>query len=96
MEKRFINALKACAKAHGAECRLYDDDPDDMQFCINSASVPVVADVEMIAEAFFGSTRPVYVDRSWGVTTVYFATSPFLDKVDEVLLSMALPSGVEI
>ena len=96
MKDRLINALKACAKAHGAECRLYDDDPDDMQFCISSASVPVVADVEMFAEAFFGSTRPVYVDRSWGVTTVYFATLPFLDEVDEVLLNMALPSGVEV
>lgn len=96
MRKRLIKALIKCAKSHHVDFGLYNEDPNDMQFCIMSANVPVVTDVSIITEAFFGSTRPVYVDRSWGTVTVFMDTLPFLEHEDEQMIAIALPYGTKL
>lgn len=97
MKQRIIEALRKCAKAHKVEFNLYDEDPEDVQVAIMSTSIPVVSDVEMIAEAFYGSSRPVvHVDRSWGFVDLLLDCRPMLERVDEDLLKMALPKGVRV
>ena len=92
MKKRIIEALKKCAKSHRVEINIYDEDPDDVQVALMSTSVPVVSDVEMIAEAFYGSSRPVvHVDYGWGFVDLLLDCRPMLEKVNEELLKMALP-----
>lgn len=78
-------AMQRCAKAHGAQ---FCDWSDEDQLAIDKANVPVMADVRMICEAFFGTFSPL--DEDWGNTVVWLGT-PFLKEVNEQLLNMALP-----
>ena len=97
MKKRIIEALKKCAKAHKVECNVYDEDENDVQVAIMSDKIPVVADVRMIVEAFYGRYRPmVTVDHSWGYVNVLLDYMPMRAEVDEDLLAMALPYGTRI
>lgn len=85
-------ALKACAKAHGAEFK--DWSRDDNQLGIKSESVPVVADVRSICQALYGHCAMIEV--GWGYTVVFLDEAKFLDEADENLLRMSLPSGTEL
>lgn len=85
-------ALGACAKAHRAE--LCDWSEYDRQIAIKSESVPVVADVRMICEAFYGNSSMVEV--GWGYTNVYEDEAPMLSEVDGQKLRLALPHGTEL
>lgn len=97
MKKKLINALIKCAKAHKVKWKLYDDDPDDVQFAVMSTKMPLVADLQMIAEAFFGhSSGIVHVDNSWGYADVLLDYFPMLDEPNDDLLKMALPYGTSI
>ncbi len=78
-------AMQRCAKAHRAQ---FCDWSDEDQLAIDKANVPVMADVRMICEAFFGTFSPL--DEDWGYTVVWLGT-PFLKEVNEQLLNMALP-----
>lgn len=78
-------AMQRCAKAHGAQ---FCDWSDEDQLAIDKANVPVMADVRMICEAFFGTFSPL--DEDWGYTVVWLGM-PFLKEVNEQLLNMALP-----
>lgn len=78
-------AMQKCATAHGAQ---FCDRSDEDQLAIDKANVPVMADVRMICEAFFGTFSPL--DEDWGYTVVWLGT-PFLKEVNEQLLNMALP-----
>jgi len=78
-------AMQRCAKAHGAQ---FCDWSDEDQLAIDKANVPVMADVRMICEAFFGTFSPL--DEDWGYTVVWLGT-PFLSEVNVGLLNMALP-----
>lgn len=78
-------AMQRCAKAHGAQ---FCDWSDEDQLAIDKANVPVMADVRMICEAFFGTFSPL--DEDWGYTVVRLGM-PFLKEVNEQLLNMALP-----
>lgn len=80
-------ALKASAKAHNVEYKYWRNDG---QIVVRSENVPVVADVRMICEAFFGNSDMVEVD--WGVTCVWLGEN-FLPEVDEITLQFALPHG---
>lgn len=89
--ENLIKAVKACAKAHNAEFCDWSDGDD--QLGVKSESVPVVADIRMIAQAFGGGHGAVEV--GWGYTTVYIdalVIDPEVD-VDEKTLAMALPKG---
>lgn len=79
-------AMQKCATAHGAK---FCDWSDEDQLAIDKANVPVMADVRMICEAFFGTFSPL--DEDWGCTVVWLGT-PFLHEVNEQLLAMALPA----
>ena len=79
-------AMQKCATAHGAK---FCDWSDEDQLAIDKANVPVMADVRMICEAFFGTFSPL--DEDWGYTVVWLGT-PFLHEVNEQLLAMALPA----
>lgn len=85
-------ALKACAKAHNVE---YKSWPADGQIGIHSETVPVVADVKMIIEAFYGDfARNELVETGYGYTTVFlYDTMNTKNDVDETLLKLALPAG---
>lgn len=96
MKEKLLSALKKCAKAHKANWEFSDNEWEGGLFVIMSANLPTVSDVRTIAEAFFGSSGSVYVDSSWGMTSVYFDTMPFLPKINENLLSFALPYGTKI
>ena len=97
MKQRLLEARKKCAKAHRVECNVYDSDPRDVQVAIMSDKIPVVSDVQMIAEAFYGTSRLVVsVDHSWGYVDVLLDYLPMLNEVDEELLKMALPYGTRI
>lgn len=78
-------AMQRCAKAHGAN---FCDWSDEDQLAIDKANVPVMADVRMICEAFFGTFSPL--DEDWGYTVVWL-DMPFMNEVNEQLLNMALP-----
>lgn len=78
-------AMQRCAKAHGAQ---FCDWSDEDQLAIDKANVPVMVDVRMICEAFFGTFSPL--DEDWGYTVVWLGM-PFLKEVNEQLLNMALP-----
>lgn len=88
-EKLFIEAMQACAKAHG--CEFVDWREDDGQVALKSETVPTVADVQTICRAVYGVSS--MVDAGWGHTTVYMDEAPFLDKPDMDLLHSALPYG---
>ena len=88
MEAKIENlkqAMQRCAKAHGAQ---FCDWSDEDQLAIDKANVPVMADVRMICEAFFGTFSPL--DEDCGYTVVWLGM-PFLKEVNEQLLNMALP-----
>ena len=85
-------ALKACAKAHKVQfCNWVKDG----QLGLKSESVPVVSDVRMISEAFFGTTIPSAVEPAHGYTTVWLCYD-FLLEVNEDLLKLALPYGTQL
>lgn len=93
MKQRLIAALKKCAEAHHVECEMYSD--DEMTFM--AASVPLMADLRMIAEAFFGRTMCVVdPDYGWGYTSFALGLWPMRKHIDEELLNMALPYGTEL
>ena len=79
------DAMQRCATAHGAK---FCDWSEDGQLAIDKANVPVVSDVRMICEAFFGTVSPI--DEDWGYTVVWLEV-PFLSEVNVSLLNMALP-----
>ena len=59
--------LKLCAEAHN-NCEFADWE-EEGQLGIKSESVPLVADVRMILDAFFGAgTHDISVE--WGYTTI--------------------------
>lgn len=94
MKKKLIAALEKCAEAHYAKGELYDYAPGDAQFAVMSDTVPVIADLQMIAEAFFGTSRGIVCpDHSWGYVNFLLDAEPMLPKVDEELLALALPHG---
>ena len=97
MKKKLIDALIKCAKAHKVEWKLYDEDPDDVQFAVMSTKIPLVADMRTIAEAFFGrSGGIVHVDNSWGYADFLLDFFPMLDEPDMELLKTALPYGTKL
>ena len=81
-------ALKACAKAHKTS---FENWASEGQLGIGATTIPVVADVQMICEAFFGKTN--MVETGYGYTTVWINEEPFLPEVDEMTLEFALPYG---
>jgi hypothetical protein len=85
-------ALKACAEAHCTE--FFDWSEGECQVALKKESVPVLSDVKMICEAFYG--RSSMVETGWGYTTVYLDEGSFLDKVDGTLISLALPKNVRL
>ncbi len=87
-----IKALKACAEAHGAE--FCDWSEEECQVALKADSVPALNDVKIICEAFYGLSS--MVETGWGYTTVYLDEESFLEKVDETLLSLALPKNTRL
>lgn len=83
--ENLISAMKKCAEAHKAN---FFDYSDEGQLCIDGDSVPLVADVRMIASAFFGAAD---VDNEWGFTTLWI--HEFKKDVTMEQLRMALPYG---
>lgn len=57
-----IKALQTRAKAHNIEFRDFSKDPDEVpQVLLKSESVPVIADVRFLCQAFFGSSSMIEV-----------------------------------
>jgi len=83
-------ALKACAEAHKVEFHWYKEDG---QMALKGETVPVISDVRMICQSFFGQDTMVVC--SCGFTNVVLG-SDFADKVDETLLRLALPHGTKL
>ena len=83
--ENLISAMKKCAEAHKAPLFVWLEDD---QLAIESDTVPVVADVRMIASAFFGSAD---VETDWGFTVLNI--HEFKENVCMEQLRMALPYG---
>lgn len=81
-------ALKASADAHKVEFKYWRN---DAQMALKSESVPVIGDVQMICDAFYGNHE--MVDVCCGYTCVFLDESEFLPQVNEMLLGLALPYG---
>lgn len=88
-------ALRACANAHGVEFKWWRNDG---QITLKSQDIPVLSDVRMIVEAFYGRQNvDGIVESGYGYTTVWiYAGMDSNGEVDEQLLSLALPYGTEI
>ena len=88
--KNLKKALRESAEAHNVE---YKNWSDEGQIGIHSESIPVVADVKMILESFYGERCSDLYETGYGYTTVYLYD--FMDdesrEVDLTLLTMALP-----
>jgi len=85
----FKQALELTCKAHrGARLEYY---PEEGQFGIMDCSVPLITDVNRICTAFFGTSKCVEGDFSWGVTTIYLDSVEFLPEVNIETLNSALP-----
>lgn len=84
-------ALRACANAHKAR---YFDWKEDEQFAIKSETVPIIADIRTILQAFFGKTTMLEVE--FGYSNVYLDDCTFGGNVDEEMLKFALPAGAKL
>ena len=89
--EKLKEAVRQCANAHSVE---FCDWKEDTQVAVKSESVPVLADMQMICDAFFGSHRCIEV--GWGYTTIMYDETPPLQEINEELLMMALPAGTVI
>ena len=97
MKDRLIKALIKCAKSHKVKYKVYDEDKEDVQVVLFSTSIPVVADMQTIAESFYGRySGIVYVDYSWGYSDFLTDNFPMLKNVNTELLKLALPYGTKI
>ena len=83
-------ALKASADAHNVKFHYWRNDG---QMALESEAVPVVADVRMICEAFYGFSA--MVEANYGYTTIWLG-SEFEKEVGEGLLALALPYGTQL
>ena len=88
-------ALKACADAHKVEYHWWKNDG---QITLKGETLPVLADVRMIVEAFYGkATVDMFVEQNWGYTIVWLdAGLNTKQDVDEQLLSLALPFDTKL
>lgn len=90
MKANFTNlrkALKASADAHKVK---FEHWRDDGMMALESVTIPVMNDVQMICDAFFGNHE--MVEECFGYTCVSFGYD-FLPEVDEMTLQFALPYG---
>lgn len=83
-------ALKTSAEAHKVEYHWWRNDG---QITLKGESAPILADVRMICDAFFGHHDMVETD--WGYIIVWLGDG-FREKVDEITLSLALPYGTTL
>lgn len=86
-------ALRMSARAHNVE---FCDWADECQLGIHSEAVPVLADVQMILDSFFG--RHDMIETGWGYITIWLEEFMWGNKaeVNEMLLRLALPYGATI
>lgn len=89
--EKLKEAVRQCANAHSVE---FCDWKEDAQVAVKSESVPVVADMMTICEAFFGSHQCLEI--GWGYTTIMYDETPPLPEINKELLMMALPTGTVI
>ena len=89
--EKLKEAVRQCANAHSVE---FCDWSTESQLAVKSESVPVLADMQMICDAFFGSHRCIEV--GWGYTNIIYDETAPLPEIDENLLKMALPAGTVI
>ena len=90
--KLLVKALDACSKAHKVEGEHF---ADEGKYSVYGATVPIISDVRMICEAFFGKTTMVEVIDDFCIT-IYMYEEKLLKQVNEDLLVLALPYGTKI
>ena len=91
--KNLKKALKACAKAHNCD---FEDWSEDGEFGLHSTTVPVVADVRMILESFYGTHEMCEVAAGFTSVELYDYMDDKKRDVDELTLSLALPYGTKL
>lgn len=90
--KLLVKALDACAKAHKVEGEHF---ADDGQYGVYGTTVPIISDVRMICEAFFGKASMVEVSEGFCIT-IYMYEEKLLKQVNEDLLVLALPYATKL
>ena len=92
MKRKFINALKACAKAHNMKSHHY---ASDQEFAIEGDNMPTYADVCSIVRAFTGINC---VRQTMGMIIVELWQADVLpeDEVDWMSVEFALPYGTKL
>ena len=84
-----------CASAHGFEGVV---SKEDSQFYILACNIPTAADIQSIVTGFTGSKDAVEADFMHGWITVFLNECKILpqDKIDWMVIQMALPYGTKI
>ena len=92
-EQTLVEYLRKVADAHGVE--FIDDMADEYQVLLKSESIPVLADVKSVIEAFCYGVNRGSVECDWGYITVYMdeLRELYRDEVDMNALEKALPRG---
>ena len=96
--KNFKKAVQACASAHRVEFVQNDSKFGIVRYwTVMSKSVPVLADLEMICEAFGGNIS-LGVSDTFNDTIIWWhdLIERQDNEVDEMLLGLALPYGTTI
>lgn len=96
-EQTLVEYLRKVADAHGVE--FIDKMADEYQVLLKSESIPVLADVKSVVDAFCFGVNRGSVECDWGYITVYMDElhGLYRDEVDMKALENALPRGtVEI
>lgn len=90
--KLLVKALDASAKAHKVEGEHF---ADEGQYGVYGTTVPIISDVRMICEAFFGKTSMIEVIDDFCIT-IYMYEEKLQKQVNEDLLQIALPYGTKL
>lgn len=84
----FKQSLDKSAKAHNVR---YEDDTEHKVIRFETASIPLMADMQFICEAIFENTYNAVFQDSEGKLVVYYRERFFKKEVDEQTLKLALP-----
>ena len=84
----FKQSLDKSAKAHNVR---YEDDTEHKVIRFETASIPLMADMQFICEAIFENTHNAVFQDSEGKLVVCYRERFFKKEVDEQTLKLALP-----
>ena len=95
MKRKFIKALKECAKAHKFSCEYYEEDSELAIFGAEG-NIPIYSDVLSIVHAFTGAKYGVRQTLGMIIIEMWRFNILEKDRVNWSEVEIALPYGVKI